>query len=357
MQVLRKPVVVMACLALLCHRWPVQCRSIEKAKIQASETLLQIHPRLKGPDASENRISHARKALALLLLVGNPTIASFSSSIPARGFSTNAETKIDQSPPEQISVHLETLFSAALLLQDAFEDHVSGKVANDGWRQTRFSQIANNAYVAPSSRHGLGLFANVDLEADTLITFYPVHRIGLDDEDFVEMDEDKDYWEKAHSKGSWSKYSQNVLNHEANIFVDVNPQREDVPGWLAHRANDASICTGPDEKALRQYYTTSERECNCEIVPFGKITPIMALMTKRTIRKDEEILLCYEHGYWIQEKRNTLWEQHNEYWREKVKSLKESYQHRKGKLLDGYENELNCFKELLQEEGDRKSVV
>ena len=152
----------------------------------------------------------------------------------------------------------------------------------------RFSEIAQATRTAPSPRHQLGLFANVDLAKDTVASFYPVHSFGLEAQRLA-SNNDQEYWVDCSPAYRAPMLHEAVQAFAPGTYVDVNLQRAELAGWCAHRANDASVCTGASEAEILAYLTACEAECNCVLVPFGGAAPILALFTTRAIQKDEEV--------------------------------------------------------------------
>mmetsp|Transcript_1926 Transcript_1926/g.2072 ORF Transcript_1926/g.2072 Transcript_1926/m.2072 type:complete len:398 (+) Transcript_1926:36-1229(+) len=200
-----------------------------------------------------------------------------------------------------------------------------------GWEGTglNFSAIRTNCHVAPSSRHGLGLFASRDLEKDTIAQFYPVHALGNETHAFSVGGE---YNNTAHYKNGLLQ-----PNIKKGIWIDYQTDRPDLPGWLGHRANDATNLNESTEAAILNYLSTSCREANTIMVPFGDAAPLMALITTRPIRKDEEILITYGQVYWLglkniiwagqvaDEKMLRIYDENDYHWMTRVPSMIERY--------------------------------
>ena len=64
---------------------------------------------------------------------------------------------------------------------------------------SRFAEINAAAQVSPSSLHGRGLYADVDLKKDTVAALYPVHSIGLADQRLA-SNADQDYWKDEQAR-------------------------------------------------------------------------------------------------------------------------------------------------------------
>ena len=162
----------------------------------------------------------------------------------------------------------------------------------------KFADIAAACHVAPSLRDGVGLFASKDLPVDTVVSFYPVHSIGLMDQRLASNADDQDYWRGCTTAFRMPLAHATVQEFAPGTFVDVNLQKADRAGWLAHRANDATTCVGPSETEILSYLHTCALECNCVLVPFGGAAPILALVTTRDVSEGEELLHSYGLEHW-----------------------------------------------------------
>lgn len=236
--------------------------------------------------------------LAKMLLSFNPV--ALSSTIPGlRSRSPMGSSEVCECVGRQhlpaMSMDAVDAFSRKLEKLSKFAADMQENLRDDqGWRKlpAHFAKIRDNARVAPSSRHSLGLFAKSDLEKGEIATFYPTHTLGnllrvtLDGQDVVE-------------KHFPIEYQQDLLHTGVvDIFSGVDVRLPDVPGWLGHRANDATVCFGTSKEAILQYYEKCERECNCILLPFGDAVPIMLLLTTRAVQQGEELLHCYHHAFW-----------------------------------------------------------
>jgi hypothetical protein len=201
---------------------------------------------------------------------------------------------------------MEDLLLRSLHLQDVWE-RLSASVPS-------FEAVNGCVEVAPSSKHGLGLFARTPIDEHALVSFYPIHAIGsgssLGDPCVTSGEDNLQYFgadaasapyraTPTHSslKGAWAD----------NLWIDANPTTPDVPGWLAHRANDAAAiiddpgsATGAtSEDSILAYYAECCASRNAVLVPFGAAAPVMCLWSTRSIAPGEEILQTYGHDYWL----------------------------------------------------------
>ena len=189
--------------------------------------------------------------------------------------------------------HLSGLLLGSTVLQDERTWEVLMQTEGN-----QFSKIVDAAHVAPSPRHGDGLFASRGLPADTIVSFYPVHSIGLREQRLASNADDMDYWRTCSSAYRTPILHAAVQAFAPGAFVDVNLQRADRLGWLAHRANDATACLGSSETEILMYVHTCALECNCALVPFGGAAPILALVTTRHLAEGTELLCSYGIEHW-----------------------------------------------------------
>lgn len=168
-----------------------------------------------------------------------------------------------------------------------------------------FDVMAEGVRVAPSTKHGLGLFASTDMAAGTMASLYPVHSMGIGTQRIsTAEDAEAGTWEEPCS----AAYRTTLL-HTTRIgpvqewaqgaYVDADPARPHLAGWVAHLATDAAVCAGGSDKEILEYYAAGADECNCLMVPFGGAAPVMALVTTRAVQPGEELLVSYGHSYWI----------------------------------------------------------
>ena len=82
------------------------------------------------------------------------------------------------------------------------------------------------------------------------------------------------------------------------LYIDVNPQRPLVPGWMSHLVNDGATVLVNTEQGVLDYYSASRAAKNCVHVPFGP-SPILATVTTRKVKKGQELLTTYGCTYWL----------------------------------------------------------
>lgn len=190
-----------------------------------------------------------------------------------------------------------------------------------------YSQCCKSIEIKESSipDAGLGLFAKKNIKANTIVSFYPAHALGVDsDEDsygdvgagsgtFVSNDEnDEEYFSKHPSfQSSYLHCTDQPLFQRTSLlqqagaegtplFLDVNPSRPIVNGaWVSQMINDgATVVDASTEAGVLRYYDESGKRKNCIHIPFGP-SPIMATISTKKIKKGEEILTSYGATYWL----------------------------------------------------------
>jgi hypothetical protein len=159
----------------------------------------------------------------------------------------------------------------------------------------------------PSEIHGVGLFAQRDLAAGSLVALHPVHRIlqvqpcgrmagALADES------DGAYFGPSLPREAQEAYRQIYCHVDPRrptvFYADANPQRPDLSGWLAHRVNDGACVARPaDEEALVAYYEASNARRN--VCAVALCAPLVGLVTTADVASGDELCATYGHKYWL----------------------------------------------------------
>ena len=171
---------------------------------------------------------------------------------------------------------------------------------------------------------GLGLFAKKNIKAYTIVSFYPAHALGIDDDGsaslpFVTLPDEPDnvaYFAEHCSFHSpylhctdqpiFQRASLLAVDgeHDNNadlpsVFLDVNPERQPlVDGWVSQMINDGATVKTRTEAGVLEYYQQSAIAKNCIHIPLGP-SPIMATMTTKKVKKGQELLTTYGATYWL----------------------------------------------------------
>lgn len=167
---------------------------------------------------------------------------------------------------------------------------------------------------------GLGLFATEKIKAGTIISFYPVHSLGMDMGDGsmrrVSIDYVSGRTQEQQENDDDTNTDQAYLHHilgqrllmktdivkdlgAASIFVDVDLSQQESPGFVGHRINDGATVLTNSEDGVLAYYRASRAAKNCVHVPFGP-SPLLAVVTTKKVKKDEELFTTYGVSYWLE---------------------------------------------------------
>lgn len=154
-------------------------------------------------------------------------------------------------------------------------------------------------HVRPStiSGAGSGLFAAVDLPANSLVALYPVDAIGIDaggQIDLAASAEDMQFF-----AGSDSNAYRVYCRHADQIVVDANPTKNVAPIFSAHRVNDAAACSSRDAASIEQYLEQTIAGQNCALVPVSTRAPLIACLTTQPVPAGAELFICYGPSYWV----------------------------------------------------------
>ena len=165
---------------------------------------------------------------------------------------------------------------------------------------------------------GRGLFATVDIPAGQVVSFYPVHTLGVTVDGSVNYSVtlEKNGEEQAadgtdddanDNNVANSAYTLNLLgqrpvagvnlekyHEDIRSFADVKTSRPIIKGWMAHFINDGAIVTKENDT---MYYENSLSAQNCVIAPFGP-APVLVAVTTKSVNKGEELFASYGYSYW-----------------------------------------------------------
>jgi SET domain len=165
---------------------------------------------------------------------------------------------------------------------------------------------------------GMGLFAKKNIKSGTIVSFYPVHAIGVDFGDasvcLASDNVRQDYFGGNNDgEGDWNgSYLQYIIGSRPlagrcvaelfdgdALFIDVDPNRVDRVGWKGHYVNDGAVVEACEEAGILQYYQRSRLLKNCVHVPFGPC-PMLAVVATRKVKKGEELFTTYGGSYWLE---------------------------------------------------------
>ena len=212
------------------------------------------------------------KMMALLLLLVQGT----------RGLQIDYNVKTD---------NMKHFYSVSVRLQEQW-----GAMANlENW-PSAFVEMSECVEAAPSALHGRGLFASAPISKGQVVTFYPVDAMG-DSLNALALNQ----YESLGSRDYKGELFHGLLQGWAeDLWIDANPSKLLVRGWLGHLVNDAAVCASSDQHDIDTYYSEVADKANCELVPFGDACPLMAIVATRDLEAGAELLQPYDHDYWTQ---------------------------------------------------------
>jgi hypothetical protein len=177
---------------------------------------------------------------------------------------------------------------------------------------------------------GLGLFAREPIKSGTIISFYPVHALGMMDmgdgslrrvsidyasgktQELPQHESDNDATTRPSTAEDNQAYIHHIMGQRllmktdivkdlggAAIFVDVDLNQQESPGFVGHRINDGATVLTNTEHGVLTYYQASRDVKNCIHVPFGP-SPLLAVVTTKKVKKNEEFFTTYGVSYWLE---------------------------------------------------------
>jgi SET domain-containing protein len=182
--------------------------------------------------------------------------------------------------------------------------HLSGK--KEDLLKMKLGLNLNKVHVKESKIHGNGLFASKDIKSGEIITFYPGDiLVYYPDKNrdkinnvvgYIFSEELKDNKELNAAFNNNKKYYKDyqLVVNETYSIIGV-PEINDNPMYLGHICNDGA--RGHTEKDKQIYEKVSVIKSNAY---FKNICDcMMAVIAIKDIKKDDEILVTYGHGYWL----------------------------------------------------------
>jgi len=190
------------------------------------------------------------------------------------------------------------------LLKDL--DYYQTELKKEELLQLKLGLELDNVYIGKSNIHGNGLFSKKEIKAGDIITFYPGDILvyypdkNRDKKDHLvgyiyseELKNNKELCEAFNNNKKYYKNYQLTINDTYSI-IGI-PEINNNPTYLENFCNDGA--RGHSEKDKKIYETVSILKSNAY---FKNICDcMMAITAIKDIKKDEEILVTYGHGYWI----------------------------------------------------------
>jgi hypothetical protein len=216
---------------------------------------------------------------------------------------------------------------ALALEQSLFQVQTLMNMSDNDSEHGAWSHLMKNCresvQLGPSSQPGAGkgLMARKDLDQGALVSFYPVHGIGLGNLGWSRVaiassnDMDQAYFDnddRQHGQQCGHNYRQYLIHDDRDInpilsslsllFIDVNPNRAIQNGWMSHCINDGAAIIRHDTMlqgdGIVEYYTSALAAQNCVQIPFGP-SPLMATVTTSPVEKGKELFTCYGSAFWL----------------------------------------------------------
>lgn len=215
----------------------------------------------------------------------------------------SAETKTES---EMKGMLQDALSKMAVVMSEEFYER-------DTTLKQFYSKIVKNIEIkeSPIPQAGLGLFAKKPIKANTIVSLYPCHSLGIDrDSDFVFVSSSEDmayFVENPSFRSIYLHCTDQPLFQRPSVlgqydptplYLDVNPNRNLSDAWVSHFINDGATVGSNTEAGVLEYYQRSKIAKNCIHIPFGP-SPILATVTTKKIKKGEELLTSYGGTYWL----------------------------------------------------------
>ena len=230
---------------------------------------------------------------------------------------TKEEAPVDVVPTAPSPQDLENAFSETMWKMKILQEDPEFMATRPPKLQDLFRTCKESVHVAKSSipAAGKGLFASQDIQAGSIITFYPVHALGVNFRDGSCFLYSKDGHDHAKSAYVLSLIGNRPIlgidlqnDFDGMGFVDADPGRTVSPAWQCHFINDGAIIQKNTPEAVMQYYKASLESQNAIFLPLGP-SPLCAAVATKDISKGQEIFACYGRSYWL-----GLVEQDTELW-------------------------------------------
>ena len=159
----------------------------------------------------------------------------------------------------------------------------------------------NMIYISNSNTHGIGIFANKNINKDELITFYPAHYITItNSKPFIirltELKLDKQI------------YNDYTIIYDNGINITGSPLLNHNKHFIGHLCNDGYKHNYKNNtKKNRNSYNKKTKEYNnasTRIITDHELsnTNLLGIISTKNIIKNEEIKISYGFKYWL--KRN-----------------------------------------------------
>lgn len=196
--------------------------------------------------------------------------------------------------PSVKDANVQHLYRTISTVQEMWPEILAKHDEHSGPRLRAMSTMVG---AAPSAIHGRGVFSTAPIAQGTVVTFYPVDALG-DAEKMLCLRQ----WPTLGARDYKVEIFHSLLQGWAeDLWIDADPAKELVAGWLGHLVNDATMCASSEQAEIARYYRETAARENCALVPFGDACPIMSIVTTRDVDAGVELLQAYSHDYWTQD--------------------------------------------------------
>jgi len=167
----------------------------------------------------------------------------------------------------------------------------------------------NNCYVSSSNIHGLGLFANRDMNVGDIITIYPADiavEIVNEKTNQCNILISKELYNLKFSEVGFTKgnlielcsdfFRNYIIRLTETINVSATPEMHDDMAYVGHMINDGTEVIPTNENMIEEYEMLSESKQNCYFKYYNNLLFVIA---KKNISKDEELFVKYGSNYWL----------------------------------------------------------
>jgi hypothetical protein len=256
--------------------------------------------------------------------------------LPTTDVLSTTEPNLD--PALGITLHTALDQITDMMMDDSFVQEFPVESVRDLFRNC-IERVEVKTSSIPNA--GRGLFAVQDIPAGQIVSFYPVHTLGVTLPDdggtysvqHVEVDDDTKHKNHKNTNqrsnnnndnGSINNHAHNAPNENesqsdgsytlyliggrplagvyvedlcegSRPFVDVDLEQLIRPGWMAHFINDGAIVTRPNDTS---YYEKSLAAQNCVLIPLGP-APLLVAVTTKPVPKGAELFVSYFYTYWM----------------------------------------------------------
>jgi hypothetical protein len=181
------------------------------------------------------------------------------------------------------SIEMVTIYVCNFFIQNKVEPEL----------MMQFPYLLNYTIVNNSPTHGIGVFANQFIPANTIVTCYPYHFITTKTETKFSV-EIESYQITGEEITKARQYYRLEINPNHSVYGI--PKIYDNPNYVGHLIND-----GNNHPLLSTYEEMNKKKVNCRFWNIFDRTGncrIVTIVTTKDVQVDEEFFISYGHRYW-----------------------------------------------------------